>query len=121
MTAPEFVRKTFQSIETSMVLAGIGPTMDMRQLLCEALAQGHTRFDSRLVFGKRVGKHTVFPIGLGSALAKAVRDGYLVVLSEGTRRRGKRYEMTSKLQPCECASNPASALSAPARPLAGHA
>lgn len=81
--------------------------MDMHQILCEALAQGRTRFDARQVFGKRVGKHFVFPVGLGSALAKAVRDGYLVVVAEGTRRRGNRYEITAKAPPCPCASGPA--------------
>ena len=52
------------------------------------------RFDARQAFGKRVGKHMIFPVGLGSALAKAVREGYLTVIGEGSRRRGRTYEFT---------------------------
>jgi len=55
-----------------------------------------TTFDARAIFGKRVGKMTVFPTGLGSALAKAVREGYLTVVTEGGRRRGKTYALTQK-------------------------
>lgn len=54
------------------------------------------RFDARQAFGKRVGKHMIFPVGLGSALAKAVREGYLLVVGEGSRRRGRTYEFTEK-------------------------
>ena len=70
--------------------------------MMEALrqAQEHvgtgSRFDARQAFGKRVGKHMIFPVGLGSALAKAVREGYLTVIGEGSRRRGRTYEFTSK-------------------------
>ena len=38
----------------------------------------------------------IFPVGLGSALAKAVREGYLTVIGEGSRRRGRTYEFTAK-------------------------
>lgn len=70
--------------------------MDMRDALCQVGAKlgERRRFDARQVFGKRVGKHMIFPVGLGSALAKAVREGLLVVVGEGTRRRGKTYELT---------------------------
>lgn len=70
--------------------------------MIEALRQARkevgesTRFDARQAFGKRVGKHMVFPVGLGSALAKAVREGYLNVIGEGSRRRGRTYEFTQK-------------------------
>jgi hypothetical protein len=70
--------------------------------MMEALRQarkevgGSDRFDARQAFGKRVGKHMVFPVGLGSALAKAVREGYLTVTGEGSRRRGRTYEFTRK-------------------------
>lgn len=72
--------------------------MDMMEALREAsknIDAGH-RFDARQAFGKRVGKHMIFPVGLGSALAKAVREGYLNVIGEGSRRRGRTYEFTSK-------------------------
>lgn len=70
--------------------------------MMEALKQAavevgnENRFDARQAFGKRVGKHMIFPVGLGSALAKAVREGYLVVIGEGSRRRGRTYEFTRK-------------------------
>lgn len=72
--------------------------MDMMEALKEAATkvEAGDRFDARQVFGKRVGKHMVFPVGLGSALAKAVREGYLVVIGEGSRRRGRTYEFTPK-------------------------
>ena len=72
--------------------------MDMMEALRQAkkeVGEG-TRFDARQAFGKRVGKHMVFPVGLGSALAKAVREGYLTVIGEGSRRRGRTYEFTTK-------------------------
>ena len=72
--------------------------MDMMEALRQAAGKvddGH-RFDARQAFGKRVGKHMIFPVGLGSALAKAVREGYLVVIGEGSRRRGRTYEFTAK-------------------------
>ncbi len=63
----------------------------------EALG-GASRFDVRQVFGQRSGKQIVFPVGVGSALAKAVREGYLRVVGDdaGSRRRGRRYEFTAK-------------------------
>lgn len=72
--------------------------MDMMEALKEASRQvdAMNRFDARQAFGKRVGKHMVFPVGLGSALAKAVREGYLNVIGEGSRRRGRTYEFTQK-------------------------
>lgn len=72
--------------------------MDMMEALKVASVKvdtGH-RFDARQAFGKRVGKHMIFPVGLGSALAKAVREGYLTVIGEGSRRRGRTYEFTPK-------------------------
>lgn len=72
--------------------------MDMMEALRTASVNvdGSNRFDARQAFGKRVGKHMIFPVGLGSALAKAVREGYLVVTGEGSRRRGRTYEFTTK-------------------------
>lgn len=72
--------------------------MDMMEALKVASERvdDTNRFDARQAFGKRVGKHMIFPVGLGSALAKAVREGYLVVIGEGSRRRGRTYEFTSK-------------------------
>lgn len=70
----------------------------MMEALKEAARKADTssRFDARQAFGKRVGKHMIFPVGLGSALAKAVREGYLTVIGEGSRRRGRTYEFTPK-------------------------
>ena len=72
--------------------------MDMMEALRTASEKvdGGDRFDARQAFGKRVGKHMIFPVGLGSALAKAVREGYLTVIGEGSRRRGRTYQFTSK-------------------------
>lgn len=44
--------------------------------------------------GKRRGRAVIFPVGLGSALEKAVREGYLEVANGGTRRRGRTYRFT---------------------------
>ena len=72
--------------------------MDMMEALRQAAQEvgDGNRFDARQAFGKRVGKHMIFPVGLGSALAKAVREGYLTVIGEGSRRRGRTYEFTKK-------------------------
>lgn len=72
--------------------------MDMKEALRHAYQEmgADHRFDARQAFGKRVGKHMIFPVGLGSALAKAVREGYLNVIGEGSRRRGRTYEFTAK-------------------------
>jgi DNA-binding PadR family transcriptional regulator len=72
--------------------------MDMMEALKTASVKidNTNRFDARQAFGKRVGKHMIFPVGLGSALAKAVREGYLLVVGEGSRRRGRTYEFTEK-------------------------
>lgn len=69
--------------------------MEALRQAAEKVDEGH-RFDARQAFGKRVGKHMIFPVGLGSALAKAVREGYLTVIGEGSRRRGRTYEFTPK-------------------------
>lgn len=70
--------------------------MDMMEVLSRAAETvGTSRpFGARDAFSWRVGKQRVFPVGLGSALEKAVRQGYLRVLEEGTRRRGRAYEFT---------------------------
>lgn len=72
--------------------------MDMMEALKTASVKvdQSNRFDARQAFGKRVGKHMIFPVGLGSALAKAVREGYLLVVGEGSRRRGRTYQFTEK-------------------------
>lgn len=74
--------------------------MDMLEALRKAREAlgGSTRFDVRQAFGRREGKQIVFPVGLGSALAKGVREGYLRVVGEdeGSRRRGRKYEFTPK-------------------------
>lgn len=72
--------------------------MDMMEALKTASVKvdPSNRFDARQAFGKRVGKHMIFPVGLGSALAKAVREGYLLVVGEGSRRRGRTYQFTEK-------------------------
>lgn len=82
--------------------------MDMDETLRLAAAKlgERTKFDARQVFGKRVGKQIVFPIGLGSALAKAVREGYLTVVRDGDRRRGRTYEFTAKGAPLFGAAGP---------------
>lgn len=90
--------------------------MDMKEALCQVAAKlgERRRFDARQIFGTRSGKHMIFPVGLGSALAKAVREGFLIVVGEGSRRRGKTYEMTPASVEFfrECAERPApSALS----------
>lgn len=69
--------------------------MEALRQAAQELGDGN-RFDARQAFGKRVGKHMIFPVGLGSALAKAVREGYLTVTGEGSRRRGRTYEFTKK-------------------------
>lgn len=72
--------------------------MDMIHALQEAArAVGTTRaFDARQAFSRRVGKHRIFPVGLGSALQKAVREGYLSVTMDGSRRRGREYAFTER-------------------------
>ena len=54
------------------------------------------RFDVRAAFGERRGKQIIFPVGLGSALTKAVREGYLRVVGDGAGRRRRTYEFTRK-------------------------
>lgn len=50
-------------------------------------------FDPRTL-AQRVGKQIIYPRGIGSALNKAVREGYLTVVSEGTSRRASKYRLT---------------------------
>ena len=50
-------------------------------------------FEPRSLFRRRVGRMIVFPLGLGSALDKAVREGYLVTVTE-KRGRHRRYAFT---------------------------
>lgn len=76
--------------------------MDMMEVLRKAReavgASSGDIFDVRRAFGERQGKQIVFPVGLGSALAKAVREGYLSVVGDeaGSRRRGRKYAFTRK-------------------------
>lgn len=58
----------------------------------ETLPFGAT-FDPRIL-AQRVGKQLIYPRGVGSALNKAVREGYLTVVSEGTSRRASKYRLT---------------------------
>lgn len=55
---------------------------------------GTTRPFTARSLAKRAGKIRVFPVGIGSALEKAVRQGLLDVHSEGSRRRGRAYSFT---------------------------
>lgn len=73
--------------------------MDMLEALGRARAAvgGDTsRFDVRAAFGERQGKQIVFPVGLGSALTKAVREGYLRVVGGEASKRRRTYEFTRK-------------------------
>lgn len=56
---------------------------------------GTTRAFTARSLGERRGRAVIFPVGLGSALGKAVRAGYLSVLDGGTRRRGRVYAFTT--------------------------
>jgi DNA-binding PadR family transcriptional regulator len=49
-----------------------------------------------VAFGRREGKQIVFPVGLGSALTKAVREGYLQVVGDEQGKRRRTYEFTRK-------------------------
>lgn len=52
-------------------------------------------FEPRSLFRRRVGRMLIFPQGLGSALDKAVREGYLVAIPiKGGRAR--RYAFTPR-------------------------
>ena len=66
---------------------------DMGEVLLAALACAYARgrFAAREVFSRRVGKQTVVTVGIGSALSKGVRKGYLKAVREGTRRRSRTY------------------------------
>lgn len=67
----------------------------MTQTLRAAVTLGYARhpFTMRL-FSRQVGKTQVRPVGLGSALAKAVREGHLRVITDGSRRKGRQYAFT---------------------------
>lgn len=69
---------------------------DMVDVLRAALsaADAKRQFAAREILSRRVGKQTIITTGLGSALSKGVREGFLVVVREGTRRRGRRYAIT---------------------------
>ncbi|HWG89238.1 MAG TPA: hypothetical protein VNZ52_00165 [Candidatus Thermoplasmatota archaeon] len=64
------------------------------QFVSNTLPLGST-FDPR-VLARRVGKQLIYPRGIGSALNKAVREGYLTVVSEGTSRRASKYRLTEE-------------------------
>lgn len=67
----------------------------MREILIAAreAASKHGWFEPRVLFRRRVGRMIIFPQGLGSALEKAVRAGYLITLEE-KRGRNRRYAFT---------------------------
>lgn len=67
----------------------------MREILLAArdTAAKFGWFEPRMLFRRRVGRMIVFPQGLGSALEKAVRAGYLVPLKEKSGRN-RRYAFT---------------------------
>lgn len=50
-------------------------------------------FEPRAVFRKRVGRAMIFPLGIGSALEKAVRAGYIEPVKE-RHGRNRRYAFT---------------------------
>lgn len=61
----------------------------MREILAAAAPTAARQgwFEPRALFRRRVGRMIVFPLGLGSALDKAVREGYLVTEERGRHRR----------------------------------
>lgn len=67
----------------------------MREILAAAApaAKKHGWFEPRVLFRRRVGRQIIFPLGIGSALEKAVREGYLVTVAE-KRGRHRRYAFT---------------------------
>lgn len=69
----------------------------MREILLAArdAAAKHGWFEPRVLFRRRVGRMVIFPQGLGSALDKAVREGYLIPLEE-KRGRNRRYAFTPR-------------------------
>lgn len=68
---------------------------DMRTLLVSAAPEARRRgwFEPRNLFRQRVGRSIIYPLGLGSALNKAVRDGYLELLDHKWGRN-RRYAFT---------------------------
>ena len=61
----------------------------MHELLLQAAPRAAERgwFEPRVMFRRRVGRMLIPPMGLGPALDKAVRHGYLTLLHD---RRGRR-------------------------------
>lgn len=63
----------------------------MHDILLEAAVAARERgwFDPHALFRERVGRTVVYPLGLGSAIEKALREGYLVSIARisGRRRR----------------------------------
>lgn len=69
--------------------------MDMRSLLASIATRiGTERVFTARDLGTRAGKIRIFPVGIGSALEKARREGLIVSVSEGSRRRGRAYAFT---------------------------
>lgn len=69
--------------------------MDMLSLLTSIATRiGTERVFTARDLGTRAGKIRLFPVGIGSALEKARREGLIVTVSEGSRRRGRAYAFT---------------------------
>lgn len=68
----------------------------MRDVLLRAAPHAMERgwFEPRVLFRKRVGRAIIFPLGIGSALEKAVRAGYIKPVMEKTGRN-RRYAFTA--------------------------
>lgn len=68
---------------------------EMREILLAAAPHASRKgwFEPRVIFRRRVGRMILFPQGLGSALDKAVREGYLLPVPE-KRGRNRRYAFT---------------------------
>ena len=67
----------------------------MRDVLVHAAPHAMERgwFEPRVLFRKRMGRAIVFPLGIGSALDKAVRAGYIELVKE-KHGRNRRYAFT---------------------------
>ena len=72
----------------------LGPR-HMRDVLIHAAPHAVERgwFEPRVLVRKRVGRAVIFPLGIGSALDKAVRSGYIEPVME-KRGRNRRYAFT---------------------------
>ena len=68
----------------------------MRDVLIHAAphAMGRGWFEPRVLFRKRVGRAVIFPLGIGSALEKAVRSGYIEPVKD-KHGRNRRYAFTA--------------------------